>query len=177
MHQHASSVLLGLLLLSAGASAQAEAPQVTRQDRFGAWGLTCAVAQDAAAGVPVQRCMISQLVGMDPKQPRFVLGVTVDYLDARDMPTMRLRFAAGAQTAAGIGIKIDRGPELRLPIRHCDSSRCESVGRLTPEVLKLWRTGKLAQLAFVGRDGQQVLLPIPLAGFDAALSALVRQNR
>jgi invasion protein IalB len=46
------------------------------------------------------------------------------------------------------------------------------VGRLAPNVLKLWRTGKLAQFAFIEEGGKQMLLPIILSGFDDALSAL-----
>lgn len=176
---HAFPAAAALSPLPPGATTQAAdpaRPRLTREEKFSAWGLSCSTARDAA-GKEAERCMVSQLVGVDPKHPRVVLGVTVDYLNSATVPTMRLRFAAGAQSKAGIGIRIDNSAEMRLPISNCDARRCEAVGQLTPEVLKVWRNGKLAQLAFIGADGQQVLLPIPLKGFDQALTALSRQRR
>lgn len=118
--------------------------------------------------------MISQRIAVDPQGEKVVLGITVDYADSPTVPTMRIRFSAGANMKAGIGIKIDDRPEMRLAINNCNAQRCESVGRLSPKVLKLWRSGKLAQLVFIEQGGKQVLLPVSLAGFDAALSALGR---
>ncbi|MES2262369.1 MAG: invasion associated locus B family protein [Pseudomonadota bacterium] len=155
------------------AAAPQERPRVTRETQFASWGLSCAVAQDAK-GKPAERCMISQLVSTNPKQGKVVLGITVDYADNPKTPTMRARFSAAAERRAGIGIKIDARPDMRLPISDCNAQRCEAVGRLAPDVLAAWRGGKLAQLAFIGQGGKQVLLPISLAGFDQALAALAR---
>lgn len=146
-------------------------PKVTKEVRFESWGLSCAVALDAR-GSPLERCMVSQRVAIDPEGQKVVLGVTVDYADSPAVPTMRIRFSARANVKAGIGIKIDERPEMRLAINNCNSRRCESVGRLTPKVLKLWRRGKNAQVAFIEPGGKQVLVPVSLSGFDAALSAL-----
>lgn len=150
-------------------------PRVTLEKRFFSWGLSCAIALDDR-GAPVEHCMISQMVATDPKRGKVLLGVTVDYRDSATVPSMRFRFSRGAVIERGIGIKIDGHPELRLAIQDCNDQRCESVGRLSPKVLKLWRSGKNAQLAFIGQTGKQVLLPISLSGFDAALAALSRHR-
>lgn len=155
---------------SGGADAR---PKVTHEKRFASWTLSCAVAQDDR-GMPLERCMVSQLVAIDPKGEKVVLGLTVDYADSPTIPTMRIRFSPRANMKAGIGIKIDNKPEMRLVINNCNTQRCESVGRLTTKVLELWRSGKQAQLAFIVQGGKQMLLPVSLAGFDAALSALDR---
>jgi invasion protein IalB len=150
-------------------------PRVTSEKKFSSWGLSCAVALDGR-GSPAEHCMISQMVATEPKRGKVVLGVMVDYMDSATVPSMRFRFSPGAIIERGIGIKIDKHPELRLAIQDCNAQRCESVGRLSPAVLKMWRSGKSAQLAFIGQTGKQVLLPISLSGFDAALSALSRQR-
>lgn len=126
--------------------------------------------------MPLERCIVSQLVAIDPKGEKVVLGLTVDYADSPTVPTMRIRFSPGANMKAGIGIKIDDNPEMRLVINNCNTQRCESVGRLSSKVLMLWRSGRQAQLAFIEQGGKQMLFPISLAGFDAALSALGRYN-
>lgn len=156
------------------ASQGAEAtPKVTLEKRFDSWHLSCAVAQDNR-GMSHERCMVSQMVAIDPKGKKVVLGLTVDYADSPTVPTMRIRFSPAANRKAGIGIKIDNNPEMRLVINNCNAKRCESVGRLSPKVLKLWRSGKQAQLAFIVQGGKQMLLPISLSGFDAAILALGR---
>lgn len=149
-------------------------PKVTKEMRFSAWGLSCAVAQNDR-GSAEERCMISQVIATDPQRKKVVLGITVDYLDSPKTPTVHFRFAAGANTKAGIGLKIDDRPEMRLVINNCNEQRCESVGRLSPDVLKVWRKGKNAQFAFLAKNGEQVILPVSLAGFDAALAALDKQ--
>jgi invasion protein IalB len=148
-----------------------ERPQITEEKQFVSWGLSCAVAQDPN-GNASKRCNISQIVSADPEGKKVVLGVTVDFLDARDVPTMRFRLTPEARKNAGIGIKIDDKPEMRLAIDQCSAKRCEAVGRLTSTVLKMWRTGKVAQLAFIESGGKQVLVPVSLAGFDPALAEL-----
>jgi invasion protein IalB len=148
-------------------------PRLTRDERYAAWGMSCAVAA-GGTGQPQERCMLSQVVGT---QGKVVLGVTVDYLDSAHVPTMRLRFSPGADRKAGVGFKIDDQPEMRLPISDCNTRHCEAVGRLTPPVLAQWKSGKLAQLAFIQEGGRQALLPIPLTGFRDAMSALDRQRK
>lgn len=116
--------------------------------------------------------MISQVVATDAAKTKVVLGITVDYLDSPAVPTVRFRFSSGAKASAGIGVKVDNHPDMRLAISDCNAQRCESIGRLSGPVLKIWRGGKHAQLAFLFKNGKQVLLPFSLAGFKPALSAL-----
>lgn len=120
--------------------------------------------------------MVSQLITNAPKTGKVILGVTIDHEDSPAVPTIRFRFAPIALQTAGVGIKIDAQPELRLAIRDCNAQRCEAVGRLTPAMQKLWRKGVLAQFAFVDQNRKQLLFPISLSGLDAALDAL-RQRK
>ena len=161
------------LVMPPSSAAENTRPKSTLEKTFSSWGLSCATAQ-SPEGKQVERCMISQMVTNAPKTGKVLLGVTVDYADSNATPTMRFRFAPGAKQKAGVGIKIDNGPEMRLAINSCNEQRCEAVGRLPADVLKLWRNGKLAQLAFIEQGGKQLLLPISLEGFNEALSALRR---
>jgi invasion protein IalB len=168
-----SAALLAAALLAPAASlALAQEPTVTRSERFGAWGYSCATAQHD--GRPVERCMISQIVATDPARQKVVLGLTVDFADSATVPTLRARFSSKAERRAGIGLKIDARPDMRLPIGDCDSRRCEAVGRLSPPVLAQWRKGKRAQFAFLQQNGKQQVFPVSLDGFGQALEALRR---
>lgn len=161
---------------AAAATPAHDAPRQTRFERHGTWGFSCAVAGDGK-GAELERCMVSQIVASDPRKRQVVLGLTVDYVDSERVPTLRARFSPHAQRRAGIGIKVDATPDMRLAISDCDVRRCEAVGRLTPQVLGRLRGGKLAQFAFLQQGGAQVVLPVSLNGFGAALAALDRWNR
>jgi invasion protein IalB len=161
----------------AGVSIPGARPVVLREERFASWGLVCEVASDPT-GRGSERCSISQSVSLDPGRSKVVLGVVADYLDSPDVPTLRFRLAPTAERRAGIGLKIDDRPEMRLPLDDCNAQRCETAGRLRGEVLKRWREGKAVQLAFIDTaSGRQVLLPISLDGFVPALDALTRLQR
>jgi invasion protein IalB len=151
-------------------------PAMIEQTRFSAWGLSCEEAQDVMQ-MASNKCIISQLVTTDPKSGRVVLGVTVDYLNSPAVATIRFRFSPTAKVAPGIGIKIDESTEMRLPVSDCNPRRCEASGRLKPEVLKLWRSGRIAQFAFFAENDRQVTLPISLEGFDMAMVALKERYR
>lgn len=156
--------------------AQQLVPAVIDPNRFSAWGLSCEETQDAMQAT-AKKCVISQLVTTDPKSGRVLLGVTVDYLNSSAVPTIRFRFSPAAKVAPGIGIKIDESTEMRLPVSDCNPQRCEASGRLKPDVLKLWRSGRIAQFAFFAENDQQVTLPISLEGFDMAMVALEERYR
>jgi invasion protein IalB len=152
-------------------------PVVLREERFASWGLVCEVAADPT-GRGSERCSISQAVSLDPGRTKVVLGVVADYLDSPDVLTLRFRLAPTAERRAGIGLKVDDRPEMRLPLDDCNAQRCEAAGRLRGEALKRWREGKAVQLAFIDTSsGRQVLLPIALYGFVSALNALTRLHR
>jgi len=175
--------LAALLLALAGASAAAqgmrtasEAPQQTRNERYGNWAMSCALAA-TDEGKAVERCMVSQIVVADPRKRQVVLGLTVDFLDSARVPTLRARFSPEAEVRAGIGLKVDAQPDMRLPITSCDSRRCEAVGRLSAPVLDRLRSGRLAQFAYLHKGGKQIVLPLSLSGFDDALAALRKQAR
>ena len=142
--------------------------------RFSSWSLSCEGTQDVK-DLTSKRCAISQIVTTNPKSARVLLGVTVDYLDSPVVPTIRFRFSPTARVAPGIGIKIDELAEMRLPINDCNVQRCEASGRLVPDVLKLWRSGRLAQVAFIAENDKQVTLPVSLDGFPIAIAALNEQ--
>lgn len=144
--------------------------------RFSAWGLSCESAQDVKDPAS-RKCIISQIVTTDPKGSRVLLGVTVDYLDSPAVATIHFRFSPTAKIVSGIGIKIDESTEMRLPISDCDAQRCEASGRLKPDVLKLWQSGRIAQFAFIAENDRQVTLPISLEGLDMALAALDERYR
>ncbi|TFW32480.1 invasion associated locus B family protein, partial [Massilia horti] len=166
-----------LLWAATGSAAQAApdgvpgAPRVTREQRFGNWGYLCAVARDAR-NRDVERCMISQLVSVNPRARQVVLGLTVDFADSPEVPTLRARFSSNAVRKAGIGIKVDAQPDMRLPIGDCDALRCEAVGRMAQPVLKVWLSGKQARFAYLMDGGRQIVLPVSLNGFGQALDAL-----
>lgn len=157
-----------------GAGDTAGGPTITVDEAFASWGLSCATAQ-GPDGKPLERCMVSQWVTTEPKGGKVLLGVTVDYADSPTVPTMRFRFAPVAKQSAGVGIKIDNQPEMRLAINDCNTQRCEAVGRLAPKVLLMWQKGRIAQFAFVEQGGKQVIFPITLSGFEPALSDLRRR--
>lgn len=172
--QAARSCAVALLAACAAGAASAQggdAPRVVKEQRFASWGYSCAVAGNGK-GAEVERCMISQMVATNPRERKVVLGLTVDFEDSRTVPTLRARFSADAKREAGIGIKIDEKPEMRLAIGDCNTQRCESLGRMSTPVLKAWSSGKIGKFAFLRQSGKQVLLPISLDGFDQALAAL-----
>lgn len=148
---------------------------VTRVEHFGSWGYSCEVAGDNF-GVRGERCMVSQTMAGEPGKSVGALGLAIDFADSDQVPTLRARISGRAVQEAGIGIKIDNNPGLQLTIGSCDRYGCEAAGAMGPDVVKYWRKGKIARVAYVHQGGKRVVLSVSLAGFDRALDALLRHK-
>ncbi len=177
----AAPLFLASFLISVLGGAAVAADQKSGVDvaRFGSWGLNCASPRDAKASdaPPGNRhCIISQIVTTDPAARRVILGLTIDLFDSPEVPTIHFRLSPAVKKEAGIGLKIDDGPEFRLPIGSCDQARCEAAGRLTDGVRQAFLSGRVAQVGFIGPHGRQIITPVALAGFREALEAL-RKNK
>ena len=145
------------------------APQPASEERrYASWSLIC--------GDPLlSNCSLSQIVARDPQGKKVVLGATV-HIDRVSMrPQLSLRQSPDALKEAGIGLKIEPGPEYRLPIAHCDTQVCEANGWLEGDLRRQLEHAKVAQVAFRMNNRQQVLAPLSLQGLDQGLQELMRR--
>jgi len=133
---------------------------------FGSWSLDC------PADRP--RCFLSQIVAVDPEGRQVVLGASVELGPPGAPPMIHFRLTRHVEINPGLGVKVDDAPELRLAISTCAQQACEAAGRLTPFVESLFSTGRVAQIAFIGPEARQVVVPLRLAEFTAAMAALRR---
>ncbi|WP_185965135.1 invasion associated locus B family protein [Glacieibacterium frigidum] len=157
--------LAGAALVLALAAPAGAAPAPPPAKGTGSWAILCG----KAPGAP---CVASQAVATDRTGRKVVLGAILVLGKPGQPAQFHLRVAPGIDRNAGFGMKLEDGSELRLPVAACSFKSCEASGRLTPAIRARFTKARNAQVAWRLGTGQQMLVPLDLRGFGAALAAL-----
>lgn len=121
---------------------------------------------------PAARCIATQAVSSDPTGRNVVLGAIIVAGKAGQPAQFHLRVKAGIDRKLGFGLKLEDGTVLQLPVAGCNANSCEGSGRLTPKIRASFTKSRSARVAWRREDGKQILVPLDLRGFGAALAAL-----
>ena len=81
-----------------------------------------------------------------------------------------------AQVPAGVGMKMDEQPPVRLPLGSCDKAVCEARGWLTDDMTGQLRKGRLLRFAYYIDTRNQITYPVSLDGLDGALDYMVEND-
>ena len=149
-------VVLSLLLLPIfGFSAETTS--------FQSWSLLCGEHGN---------CSLSQLVAKDKAATQILMGVNVNYSVSNLFPVLMLRLPSKIYKEGGVGIRIDNGKAIQLPITQCNAKACQSIIKIDDILLKEMKKGKVGMIAFALKSKKQLTLPISLLGFEAGFIAL-----
>lgn len=172
--------IAALLLALLAVPAPPALAQAADAPTFGYWRLEC-LSPGHALRPPdlppaARHCVLAQLVTVDEQRRQVVLAVTVEFLDDGATPAIRFRLGSAIRRDHGLGLRVDAGPELAIPIADCDARVCVAVGLLSPPVLARLEAGRGAEVNFILIDGRTLPLQLGLTGFSEGLAAL-RETR
>lgn len=145
-------------------------PKPLQAEIFGSWSVVC-----PQKGIKGVGCHISQAVATDPKGKNVLLGISVSLIGASQQTRIDFRLTPAAAHDAGLGLKIDRSSEFRLPISKCDARVCVASAFLDDAMLARFKKGTLCQVAYRLPNKKQVTLPVSLKGFSEAFANLMQR--
>lgn len=159
-----------LPMLAAGLAATALllAPGSSGAQTFRDWTLAC---ERGAAASP-EVCSLRQFVAPKerPRQP--VLAVAVGRLTPDRRMAMVVKLPPQADRASGIGVRVDDGQIVSVPIQSCDEGSCTAALTLTNAFLDDMKRGRQMIIAFRGQKQEAAALPVSLSGLTRGLQAL-----
>ncbi|HEV2675104.1 MAG TPA: invasion associated locus B family protein [Aliidongia sp.] len=134
------------------------------------WGRTCQTAADNKL-----TCVMVQTVVVTDKQTNNrarALTVTVGYGADDGKLRMALTLPLGLNLPNGVTFQIDDGKPFVLPIETCIAEGCRIVMNIDDGGRESLVKSKQIKLSYQLIGGQQVALPIELAGFGDVLAQL-----
>jgi invasion protein IalB len=151
----------------ASTTAPADAP---KDDKPALWGKTC---QTGAEGK--QACAVVQNVIITDKNTNKsmrALTVAVGYLAADGKLRMVLTLPLGINLPPGVGFQIDEGKANTLPVETCLADGCRVAMAIDDSGRDSLSKSKAIRVTYQLANGQNLVLPIQLAGFGDALAKL-----
>ena len=153
-----AGIILGMSLLPA--SAQTE-------KKYQDWIYRCEPAQ---GDVP-ERCFIVQTI-KDTESHRDLAQMARGYVPDQSDPVAIISLPLGIYLPPGIGLKVDEGEPVRVPVEVCDGGGCRTGITLKDPLRSSMKKGVTALILVQDGSRQPAGLPISLKGFTAALNAL-----
>jgi len=132
---------------------------------FRDWTLRCLQAEGQ------RRCEMIQAVE-DPEDGEPVLAMVVTREPGGARALAWIVLPLGLLLPPGVGLRVDQGETLRLPVRHCEPGGCLVPWELEQATLAALRGGVTLEVQAYDIDEQPVAIPVSLLGFTAAFEAL-----
>ncbi|NKC34070.1 hypothetical protein HEQ75_24645 [Roseomonas sp. BU-1] len=137
------------------------------------WRMACAEPREAAP----RDCQVATRILARADGPPLAGVVLTRQRESRSL-TLLFQIPHGAFLPAGLGWQVDEAAAQRLPFQASDAAGLYVAVAVTDAVLATLRAGTTLKLSFVVAARREALaLPIPLAGFDAAVAAMLSAER
>lgn len=168
-HFHAVSrfilkACLCTVLLVASAAARAE---LSDGQTFKDWTASCETLQDGTKAP----CYIFQNLFLKQDNQR-LLHVAVGYLAEADQPMAFFNLPLGVSLPGGLSVTVDEGQPLRLRYERCERNGCLAPLPLDEQLLRSFKGGRWARVAFFDTTRREISVPVSLLGFTAGFDAL-----
>jgi invasion protein IalB len=130
-----------------------------------AWAVDCTDGGQGLACKAVQTIVLANT-------RQLLLSVSVSKPEADKNAAILLRLPLGLFNPAGVTMGVDEAAPEALQIQTCDTEGCYAGAALTPEKIAAMSKGTKLSVIFQDLKKQQIVVPVPLKGFEAALKKL-----
>ena len=169
--------LAAMLTLMGLGTAPARADTAMPADTvFKSWTMICRKAPQAEGDTtaPVPYCRIYHRVRVQDDANKALLIATARYQGPDKTPMLVLTLPAIANLQRGVTFQVDQSQIYKANIQVCTAQSCVSEFKLTDDLMKLFRSGSQASFSFGINPQGEVKRDVPLAGFGAAMDALLK---
>ncbi|WP_237216432.1 invasion associated locus B family protein, partial [Falsiroseomonas oryziterrae] len=138
-----------------------------------AWAVACA---DTPAQPP-RDCRLSAAIMLQPQNQRVAQIVLARQPETRSLGLV-FQLPHGTALPNGMAWQVDEGEAQRLPFQTSDAEGVYAGVPLTDDMLAVLRRGTQLRLTFVvAARREQVVMPVPLAGFSDAVTEFFAAER
>jgi invasion protein IalB len=126
-----------------------------------AWHVEC-----TGDGKVLECRAVQQVINRDERQ--VVAQLSVRLPSGSKTPTMLIQLPLGLSLAEPVQLKIDAGPDEKLPFQTCTAAGCFVGMPLNDKFLAAMRSGTTLKLTFQDSNKRPITADVPLLGFGLA---------
>lgn len=117
-----------------------------------------------------EKCIIFQNLVLK-KTHQLLLHVAVGHLPD-DKPALIMTLPLGISLPEGVGVKVDNGKQIEVPVQRCQRNGCIAGLLLKDKLLAAMKAGREADVTFYDARRRPITVPVSLKGFTAGYSSL-----
>ena len=107
---------------------------------------------------------------LDGNSGRVLISAAVRQVDGQDKAALMVMVPLGMALPPGVQLKVDENEPVKLQYTLCHVAGCTAEAEATPAVIDQMKKGKQVVVAAINLAGKAIGFPVPLNGFNQALT-------
>ncbi len=154
---------------AAPASAQAQKSAKGKSEQA-AWVKLCETAPDLTDPKQKLNVCLTHHERLDGNTGRVLVSAAIREVQGQDKKALMVMVPLGMALPPGVQVKVDENEAVKLKYTLCHAAGCTAEAEATQAVVDQMKKGKQVVVAAINLAGKAIGFPVPLTGFDKALT-------
>jgi invasion protein IalB len=170
----------GLLSLALALTASFAAYPVLAQGKKGdakqadadqsAWVKLCETAPDLTDPKKKLNVCLTHHERLDGNTGRVLVSAAIREVEGQNKKALMVMVPLGMALPPGVQVKVDENEPVKLQYTLCHAAGCTAESEATQKIVDQMKKGKRVVVAAINLAGKAIGFPVPLTGFDKALT-------
>jgi invasion protein IalB len=107
---------------------------------------------------------------LDGNSGRVLVSAAIREVDGQDRKALMVMVPLGMALPPGVQVKVDENEPVKLQYTLCHAAGCTAEAEASPAIIGQMQKGKQVVVAAINLSGKAIGFPVPLTGFDKALT-------
>lgn len=107
---------------------------------------------------------------LDGNSGRVLVSAAIRQVEGQDKQALMVMVPLGMALPPGIQVKVDENEPVKLQYSLCHAAGCTAEAEATPAIIDQMKKGKQVVVAAINLAGKAIGFPVPLTGFNQALT-------
>lgn len=135
-----------------------------------AWVKLCETAPDLSDPKKKLNVCLTHHERLDGNTGRVLVSAAIREVDGQDKKALMVMVPLGMALPPGVQVKVDENEPVKLQYTLCHAAGCTAEAEATQAVIDDMKKGKRVVVAAINLAGKAIGFPVPLTGFDKALT-------
>jgi invasion protein IalB len=107
---------------------------------------------------------------LDGNSGRVLVSAAIRQVEGQDKQALMVMVPLGMALPPGVQVKVDDNKPVKLQYTLCHAAGCTAEAEATPTIIDEMKKGKQVVVAAINLAGKAIGFPVPLTGFNKALT-------
>lgn len=156
--------------IAVGPAVAQDKKAAAKQSDQSAWVKLCEQAPNLAEPEKKLNVCLTHHERLDGNSGRVLVSAAIRDVEGQDRKALMVMVPLGMALPPGVQVKVDENEPVKLQYTLCHAAGCTAEAEASTAIVDQMRKGKQVVVAAINLGGKAIGFPVPLTGFDKALS-------